>query len=187
MEQVKVVLNDNEIPKQWYNIQADLPTPLKPPLHPGTGKPVGPDDLSPVFPMNLIEQEVSQQRWIDIPEAVLEKYLIWRPTPLYRAFNFEKLLGAPVKIYYKNEGISPAGSISRIPPLPRHIIIRFLVLSGLPPKPGPGNGEARWPWHARCSILNAGCIMVRVSYEQKPYRRMMMNTWGRNASPVRAP
>ncbi|MGO9374278.1 MAG: TrpB-like pyridoxal-phosphate dependent enzyme, partial [Syntrophobacteraceae bacterium] len=106
MEQTKVVLADNEIPTQWYNILADMPTPMSPPLHPGTGKPVGPDDLAPVFPMNLIEQEVSTERWIDIPEPVLEKYLIWRPTPLIRARNFEKALGAPVKIYYKYEGAS---------------------------------------------------------------------------------
>ena len=89
MEQIKVLLNDDEIPRQWYNIQADLPKPLRPPLHPGTGKPIGPEDLAPVFPMNLIEQEVSQERWIDIPEPVLEKYLLWRPSPLCRAKNFE--------------------------------------------------------------------------------------------------
>ena len=107
MKQVKIILADNEIPKQWYNILSDMPTPMSPPLHPGTGKPVGPEDLAPVFPMNLIEQEVSTQRWIDIPEPVLEKYLLWRPTPLCRAHNFEKLLDAPVKIYYKYEGASP--------------------------------------------------------------------------------
>src|SRR3989304_3067849 len=110
MEQIKVELQDDEIPRQWYNIQADLPKPMSPPLNPGTGKPLAPEDLAPVFPMNLIEQEVSQQRWIDIPEPVLEKYLLYRPSPLCRAKNFEQLLDAPVKIYYKNEGISPAGS-----------------------------------------------------------------------------
>jgi len=89
MEQVKVFLNESDIPRQWYNILADMPTPMSPPLHPGTGQPVGPDDLAPVFPMNLIEQEVSSERWIDIPEEVLEKYLLYRPTPLYRARNFE--------------------------------------------------------------------------------------------------
>src|SRR5512137_487322 len=110
MEQVKVILEDSEIPRQWYNIQADLPTPMSPPLHPGTGKPVGPDDLAPIFPMNIIEQEVSRERWIDIPEEVLDKYLLWRPSPLYSARNFEKILNAPVEIYYKYEGVSPAGS-----------------------------------------------------------------------------
>ena len=110
MKQTKVFLNESEMPRQWYNIVADLPTPMSPPLHPGTGQPVGPDDLAPVFPMNLIEQEVSTERWIDIPEPVLDKLCLWRPSPLYRARNFEKLLDAPVKIYYKNEGVSPPGS-----------------------------------------------------------------------------
>ena len=92
MEQKKIFLNESEIPRQWYNILADLPTPLRPPLHPVTGKPVRPEDLAPIFPMNLIEQEVSQDRWIDIPEPILEKYLLWRPSPLYRAENLEKAL-----------------------------------------------------------------------------------------------
>ena len=110
MEQVKVVLQDREIPKKWYNIMADLPTPMRPPLHPGTGKPVTPKDLAAIFPMNIIAQEASGKRWIKIPDEVLQKYLLWRPSPLYRAYNFEKLLNCPVKIYYKNEGVSPAGS-----------------------------------------------------------------------------
>ena len=97
MEQRKIVLADSEIPRQWYNILADLPTPMCPPLHPGTGKPVRPEDLAPVFPMNLIEQEVSTERWIDIPEPVLEKYLLWRPTPLCRAHQFRKAPGCARK------------------------------------------------------------------------------------------
>src|SRR5512137_2828148 len=108
-ELVKVVLREDEMPKQWYNIQADLPKPMPPPLG-RDGKPVGPEALAPVFPMNLIEQEVSTQRWIDIPEPVLEKLLLWRPSPLCRAYAFEQALGTPAKIYYKNEGVSPAGS-----------------------------------------------------------------------------
>ena len=106
----KFLLGDHQIPQTWLNILPSLPVPMDPPLHPGTGKPIGPQDLAAVFPMNLIEQEVSTQSWIDIPEAVLEKYLLWRPTPLCRARNFEKLLDAPVKIYYKNEGVSAPGS-----------------------------------------------------------------------------
>ncbi len=108
--ETKILLQENEIPTKWYNIQADLPTPLPPPLHPGTGQPVGPADLAPIFPMNLIEQEVSTERWIDIPEPVLEKLLMWRPTPLYRAHNLERFLCTPAHIYYKHEGVSPAGS-----------------------------------------------------------------------------
>jgi tryptophan synthase beta chain len=106
---VKVFLDEKDIPRQWYNLGADLPSPMQPPLGP-TGQPVSPDMLAPVFPMNLIEQEVSQQRWIDIPEEVMEKLLIWRPTPLHRAYAFEKALGTPARIYYKYEGVSPAGS-----------------------------------------------------------------------------
>ena len=106
----KIILPEKEIPRQWYNIQADMPTPLQPPLNPATGKPVGPEDLLPIFPMNLIEQEVSTERWIDIPEGVLEKLLIYRPTPLQRAYALEKYLNTPAKIYYKNESVSPAGS-----------------------------------------------------------------------------
>jgi len=106
----KIVLPESEMPRQWYNIQADLPTPLEPTLNPATNEPVVPEDLTSVFPMPLIEQDTSQERWIDIPEKVLEKYLIWRPSPLYRAYNLEKYLDTPAKIYFKNEGVSPAGS-----------------------------------------------------------------------------
>ena len=110
MKEQKIILPEREIPKQWYNIQADLPNPLRPPLNPETNQPISPQDLAPVFPMNLIEQEASTERWIDIPEEVLEKLLIWRPTPLQRAYALEKYLDTPAKIYFKDEGVSPAGS-----------------------------------------------------------------------------
>ena len=110
MKETKILLPEREIPKKWYNIMADMPNLPQPPLHPGTKQPVGPDDLSVIFPMSLIEQEVSQERWIDIPEEVLEIYSLWRPSPLYRAHRLEKALGTPAKIYYKYEGVSPAGS-----------------------------------------------------------------------------
>ncbi|MCP4149049.1 MAG: pyridoxal-phosphate dependent enzyme, partial [bacterium] len=110
MQTKKIFLPESEMPRQWYNVAADMPTPMEPPLHPGTGQPAGPEDLAPIFPMPLIEQEVSQERFIDIPDEVLEKYLIWRPTPLYRAYSLEKFLDTPAKIYFKNEGVSPAGS-----------------------------------------------------------------------------
>src|SRR5271166_5128087 len=106
----KINLDEKEVPRQWYNIAADLPSPLPPPLHPGTMQPVGPDDLAPIFPMNLIEQEVSNERWIDIPEPVLERLLLYRPTPLYRARRLEQFLGTPARIYVKAESVSPAGS-----------------------------------------------------------------------------
>ena len=110
MEHKKILLADSELPRQWYNILADMPSGMEPPLHPGTGKPAGPEDLAAIFPMPLIEQEVSQDQFIDIPEEVLEKYLMWRPTPLYRALNLERYLETPARIYFKNEGVSPAGS-----------------------------------------------------------------------------
>jgi len=110
MSVTKILLDEKQMPRQWYNIMADMPNPPAPPLHPATGEPVKPDDLAPLFPMAIIEQEVSQERWIDIPEEVLDIYRLWRPTPLYRARRLEKALGTPAKIYYKYEGVSPAGS-----------------------------------------------------------------------------
>ncbi len=183
MEQTKVVLNDQEIPRQWYNIQADLPKPLSPPLHPGTGKPVGPQDLAPIFPMNIIEQEVSRERWIDIPEPVLEKYLLWRPSPLCRAKNFEKLLNAPVKIYYKHEGVSPAGSHKPNAAIPQAYYNKVFGIKRLSTETGAGQwGSAL---SMACQMFGLGCrvFMVRVSYEQKPYRRIMMKTWGAECIP----
>ncbi len=183
MEQIKVLLNDDEIPKQWYNIQADLPKPMSPPLHPGTGKPVGPDDLAPVFPMNLIEQEVSQERWIDIPEPVLEKYLLWRPSPLCRAKNFEKLLGAPVKIYYKNEGISPAGSHKPNTAIPQAYYNKVFGIKRLATETGAGQWGSALSMACQMFGLECRVFMVRVSYDQKPYRRIMMTTWGAECIP----
>ena len=110
MKQTKILLSEKEMPTKWYNIMVDMPNKPKPPLHPGTKQPVGPDDLKPIFPMDLILQEVSQERWIDIPEEVLDIYALWRPSPLFRAHRLEKALGTPAKIYYKYEGVSPAGS-----------------------------------------------------------------------------
>ena len=183
MEQVKVVLKDQDIPRQWYNIQADLPTPMKPPLHPGTGQPVGPDDLAPIFPMNLIEQEVSQERWIDIPSEVIEKYLLWRPTPLCRARNFEKLLGAPVKIYYKNEGVSPAGSHKPNTAVPQAYYNKEFGIKRLSTETGAGQWGSALAMACMMYGIECRVFMVRVSYEQKPYRRMMMNVWGAECIP----
>ncbi|MEN6442032.1 MAG: TrpB-like pyridoxal phosphate-dependent enzyme [Syntrophobacter sp.] len=178
MEQVKIMLNDDEIPKQWYNILADLPSPMHPPLHPGTGKPVQPQDLAPVFPMNLIEQEMSTERWIDIPEEVLEKYLLWRPTPLYRARNLERLLDAPVRIYYKNEGVSPPGSHKPNTAIAQAYYNKVFGIKHLSTETGAGQWGSALAM--ACSMFGLECrvFMVRVSFDQKPYRRMMMSTWG---------
>ena len=178
MEQVKVLLDDSEIPREWYNIVADLPVPMSPPLHPGTKKPLKPEDLAPVFPMNLIEQEASTQRWIKIPDEVLEKYLLWRPTTLYRARGLEKLLDAPVRIYYKNEGMSPPGSHKPNTAIAQAYYNKVFGIRRLSTETGAGQwGSAL---SMACGMFGLQCrvFMVRVSFEQKPYRRLMMSTWG---------
>ena len=183
MNQTKVFLDESEMPRQWYNILADLPTPMSPPLHPGTGKPVGPDDLAPVFPMNLIEQEVSTQRWIDIPEAVLDKLCLWRPSPLYRARNFEKLLDAPVKIYYKNEGVSPPGSHKPNTAVAQAYYNKAFGIKRLSTETGAGQWGSALSMACQMFGLECRVFMVKISYEQKPYRRLMMMTWGADCIP----
>jgi len=185
MEVKKIFLPESELPRQWYNILADMPTPMEPPLHPGTGQPVGPDDLAPIFPMALIEQEVSQERYIDIPEEILEKYLFWRPTPLYRAYNLEKYLETPAKIYFKNEGVSPAGSHKPNTALAQAYYNKISGTKRITTETGAGQwGSAL---SMCCALFGLECkvFMVRISYNQKPYRRIMMETWGANcvASP----
>lgn len=183
MEQMKVILPDSEIPRQWYNILPDLPTPLRPPLHPATGQPVKPEDLAAVFPMNLIEQEVSAERWIDIPEEILEKYLIWRPTPLCRARNFEKLLNAPVRIYYKHEGLSPAGSHKPNTAIAQAYYNKVFGIKRLSTETGAGQWGSALSMACMMFGLECRVFMVRVSYDQKPYRRIMMETWGAQCIP----
>ncbi|MFH0825841.1 MAG: TrpB-like pyridoxal phosphate-dependent enzyme [Pseudomonadota bacterium] len=180
---VKIFLNEDEMPRQWYNIAADMPTPMQPPLHPGTKQPVGPEDLAPVFPMNLIEQEVSQERWIDIPDEVLDKYTIWRPSPLYRAVQLEKLLDCPVKIYYKNEGVSPAGSHKPNTAIPQVYYNKVFGIKRISTETGAGQWGSALAFACSQFGLEAKVYMVRVSYEQKPYRRLMMNTWGATCIP----
>jgi tryptophan synthase beta chain len=183
MEQTKILLEDREIPRQWYNILADVPTPMSPPLHPATGQPVNAEDLAPIFPMNLIEQEVSTERWIDIPEPVLEKYVLYRPSPLCRARNFEKLLDAPVRIYYKYEGVSPAGSHKPNTAIAQAYYNKAFGIKRLSTETGAGQwGSAL---SMACAMFGLECrvFMVRVSYEQKPYRKMMMRTWGADCFP----
>ncbi len=183
MDPIKINLADSEIPRQWYNILADLPSPMRPPLHPGTGKPISPQDLAPVFPMNLIEQEVSTERWIKIPDEVLEKYLLWRPTPLCRARGLEKLLDAPVKIYYKNEGVSPPGSHKPNTAVAQAYYNKVFGIKRLSTETGAGQwGSAL---SMACGMFGLECrvFMVRISYDQKPYRRLMMSAWGAECIP----
>ena len=183
MKQFKVFLNEDEIPKQWYNIQADLPTPLQPPLHPGTGKPIGPEDLAPVFPMNLIEQEVSTQRWIDIPQEVMEKLLIWRPSPLHRAYALEKALGTPAESITRTKESALQEATNPIHPFPRPITTRSSGSRGSLRRPVPVSGEAPSVLPASLFGLECKVYMVRISFDQKPYRRLMMNTWGGTCVP----
>jgi len=181
------MLDERKMPLQWYNITADLPTPMKPYLHPGTGKPLQAEDLAAIFPMNLIEQEMSTERFIDIPEAVLEKYLIYRPTPLTRAYNLEKALGAPVKIYYKNESYSPAGSHKLNTSIAQAYYNKEFGIKRISTETGAGQWGCALSLACRMFGLDCRVFMVRVSYEQKPYRRLMMNTWGAECIPSPSP
>ena len=165
------------MPRQWYNLAVDLPSPLQPPLGPD-GNPVTPDMLAPVFPMNLIEQEVSTERWIDIPEGVLELLYRWRPTPLHRAYHLERAIGTPARIYYKNEGLSPAGSHKPNTAVAQAWYNKEFGIKRVATETGAGQWGSALAF--ACSLLGLECkvFMVRVSFDQKPYRKMMMNTWG---------
>ncbi len=179
---VKVFLSEKEMPRQWYNLAADLPTPLQPPLGPD-GKPISPDMLAPVFPMNLIEQEVSQERWIDIPEGILELLYRWRPTPLHRAIYLEKALGTPARIYYKNESVSPAGSHKPNTAVAQAYYNKEFGIKRMTTETGAGQWGCALAF--ACSLLGLECkvYMVRVSFDQKPYRKLMMQTWGATCTP----
>jgi tryptophan synthase beta chain len=183
MRQTKIFLNESEIPRQWYNIMADMPTPMSPPLHPGTGKPLAAEDMAAIFPMNLIEQEMSPDRWIDIPEEVLEKYMLWRPSPLYRAYNLEKILDAPVKIYYKHEGVSPAGSHKPNTAVAQAYYNKEFGIKKISTETGAGQWGSALSMACNMFGLECRVFMVRVSYDQKPYRRLMMQTWGGTCFP----
>ena len=187
MKDKKIILPEKEIPRQWYNVQADLPHPVPPPLNPGTGQPITPDMLAPVFPMNLIEQEVSSERWIDIPDKVIEKYLIWRPTPLHRAYSLEKFLGTPARIYFKNEGVSPPGSHKPNTAIAQAYYNKAFGIKRLATETGAGQWGSALAF--ACSHFGLECkvYMVRVSYNQKPYRRIMMETWGAKCVPSPSP
>ncbi|MEO5358716.1 MAG: TrpB-like pyridoxal phosphate-dependent enzyme [Nitrospirae bacterium YQR-1] len=178
MKRTKILLDEKDMPRKWYNIMADMPNLPKPPLHPATRKPVGPDDLSVIFPMSLIEQEVSQSRWIDIPEEVLEIYSLWRPSPLYRAHRLEKHLGSPAKIYYKYEGVSPAGSHKTNTSVPQAYYNKLAGIKRIATETGAGQWGSAMSMACKFFGLDLTVYMVRVSYNQKPYRRIMMETWG---------
>lgn len=182
MEQTKILLSEDEMPRQWYNLAADLPHAPQPPLGPD-GKPISPDMLAPVFPMNLIEQEVSTERWIDIPEEVLGLLKMWRPSPLIRARRLEQALGTPAKIYYKHEGVSPAGSHKPNTAIPQVWYNKQFGIEKLTTETGAGQWGSALSF--ACSMVGLECkvFMVRISFEQKPFRRLMMETWGGKCIP----
>jgi len=183
MEDTKIFLSEKELPQQWYNILADLPKPMPPVLHPGTKQPIGPQDLAPLFPMELIKQEVSTERWIDIPDEVLDIYKLWRPSPLYRAKRLEKVLDTPARIYYKWEGVSPAGSHKPNTAVAQAYYNKKEGVKRITTETGAGQwGSAL---SLACNFFDLECkvYMVKISYTQKPYRRIMMITWGAQVVP----
>src|SRR6201986_1772910 len=182
-ERTKITLDESEIPRQWYNMIPDLPAPPPPPLHPGTGHPVGPEDLAPLFPMELIRQEVATDPYIAIPDEVRDVYRLWRPTPLYRAHRLEKALNTPARIYYKYEGVSPAGSHKPNTAVPQAYYNAAEGTKRLTTETGAGQWGSALPFACAQYGIDGEIWMVRASYDQKPYRRTMMETWGATVHP----
>ena len=183
MDSYKIQLSEAEMPQEWYNIQPDLPTPLPPYLHPGTGEPVGPQDLAPIFPMELIKQEVSQERYIPIPDEVRRIYQLWRPTPLHRARRLEAALKTPARIYYKNESVSPPGSHKPNTAVAQAYYNKAEGVRRLATETGAGQWGSALAF--ACNLIGLECTvyMVKVSYYQKPYRRSLMHIWGAEVFP----
>jgi tryptophan synthase beta chain len=175
---LKYLLDEEDIPKRWYNVAADLLTPLDPPLSPATGKPLMPEEAEVIFPKELIRQEMSTERWIDIPEEVREIYRLWRPTPLYRAARLEKTLKTPAKIYYKYEGVSPAGSHKPNTAIPQAYYNMKEGIERLSTETGAGQWGSALSLATCLFDLKCTVYMVRGSYDTKPYRRSMMRVWG---------
>jgi tryptophan synthase beta chain len=183
MDCKRVFLSEKEIPTAWYNLQADLPIPVPPPLHPGTKQPLAPSDLEPIFSKALIAQEVSRERWIEIPEPVRKVYAIWRPSPLVRATNLEKALHTPARIYFKDESHSPPGSHKPNTSVPQAYYNKVEGITHLSTETGAGQWGASLAF--ACTLFDMHCkvFMVKVSYHQKPYRRSMMHLWGATVIP----
>ena len=177
-QRTQFVLDESRIPRAWYNIAADLPAPLSPPLHPGTHQPIGPADLAPLFPMALILQEVSGEREIEIPDPVREAYMLYRPSPLHRAHRLEKALDTPAHIYYKYEGVSPAGSHKPNTAIPQAFFNKQEGVKRLATETGAGQWGSALAFAGAMFGLEVKVYMVRASYDQKPYRRILMETYG---------
>lgn len=179
----KIILDTNEIPNEWYNIIPDLPAPLEPPLDPVTNQPIAPEKLATIFPMGLLEQEMSPQRWIKIPEEVLEIYATYRPSPLYRAEKWEQYLRTPAHIYYKYEGNSPPGSHKPNTAIAQAYYNKKEGIKRLATETGAGQWGSALAFATRLFGIECTVYMVKISYEQKPYRRVLMETWGANVIP----
>ena len=176
-------LSEKDIPTQWYNLQADFPEPLPPPLHPGTKQPLSPEALLAIFPENLVKQEMCLDRWVPIPDEVREIYALWRPTPLLRAVRLERALQTPAHIYYKYEGVSPAGSHKVNTSVPQAYFNKVAGTKRLATETGAGQWGASLAFACKLFGLECNIYMVKVSYQQKPYRRMLMHTWGATVHP----
>jgi tryptophan synthase beta chain len=181
----KYLLTEDDIAKDWYNIAPDLPSPLPPPLHPGTLQPIGPEDLAPLFPMEVIKQEVTQERWVAIPDEVRDVYRLWRPTPLYRAHRLEQALGLPerVRIFYKYEGTSPSGSHKPNTAVPQAFYNREEGVKRIATETGAGQWGSSLAMACQMFGIELKVFMVKISYAQKPYRRALMETWGATCVP----
>ncbi|MFV8755168.1 TrpB-like pyridoxal phosphate-dependent enzyme [Nannocystaceae bacterium ST9] len=177
-KQRKITLSESEIPTHWYNVAADMPNAPLPPLNPATHEPIGPEALAPLFPTKLIEQEVSTERWIEIPERIRDAYALWRPTPLHRAYELERALDTPARIYYKYEGGSPAGSHKPNTAIAQAYYNAEQGVERITTETGAGQWGSALAF--ACQMFGLGCeiYMVKISYDQKPYRKLMMNTWG---------
>jgi tryptophan synthase beta chain len=178
MESTKYLLGENQIPTHWYNVVADLPAPPSPVLHPGTKKPVTPADMLPLFPPGLLEQEMSAQRWIEIPDEIRQIYALWRPSPLYRARRLEQALGTPARIYYKYEGVSPAGSHKPNTAVPQAYYNKLGGTKRIATETGAGQWGSAMSLACQMFGLECTVYMVKVSFKQKPYRKSMMQLWG---------
>ncbi len=183
MSSKRVVLSQNEKPKAWYNLLADLPEQLPPPLHPGTKQPIGPDDLAPIFAQELIAQEMSPERWIEIPQEVQDVYDIWRPSPLVRATELEKALKTPARIYFKDESHSPPGSHKPNTAVPQAYYNKKEGINRLTTETGAGQWGSALSFACAQFDMECKVYMVKCSYEQKPYRRSMMHVWGGKVTP----
>jgi len=183
VDRTKYLLDEAELPTQWYNVIPDLPAPPPPPLHPGTGQPVGPDDLAPLFPQALIMQEVTGERYVDIPGEVLDVYKLWRPSPLFRARRLERALDTPARIYYKYEGVSPVGSHKPNTAVPQAFYNAAEGVTKLTTETGAGQWGSALAFASSVFGLECEVWQVRASYDQKPYRRLMMETYGASVHP----